>query len=480
MNNQSRRICTFLVLSLFLTIIPHTANAEMWSKQYQVDYTLGDNDNRTDARKIAINKLRMLAAGDAGKYIQGDEVLMNDKYAKGIHIATASIVSVKDIKETMTVNNAGQSVLHLAATATVDDGVLKQRIAAIRKDAALAARLADEDARVAALFERMAELNGNLAAAKETAKMYRLMGERVRVEADIQSVFGQSRKEFAPGELKAIADRYVMEQKRAEMERERAEKRAQAEADLRAAEQKIIRESKAQKRIAWLQQHFYQPLMKNTTVDAKIEQVVPSDGGGYDITAKLYWDTHMRCPVFHLKRTKINKFVHEYPFLATVIDTGTLGVFHTLYRLSKANMPELHKDEQLKAWRNDPENLKNPLFRMGGCPDETDHISLSHAYAKTHGMSYSNDTAAQYLQHHHVVIKLALTPDHGHVKYVPVFDGGFFSKNYSNDYFHSYTQFDFHVSEDEINAIEGIEATVEVQSKAESPRISGGNATVLL
>lgn len=475
MNNQSRRICTFLVLSLFLTIIPHTANAEMWSKQYQVDYTLGDNDNRTDARKIAINKLRMLAAADAGKYIQGDEVLMNDKYAKGIHIATASIVSVKDIKETTTINNAGQSVLHLAATATVDGGVLKQRIVAIRKDAALAARLEDEDARVAALFERMAELNGNLAAAKETAKMYRLMGERVRVEADIQSVFGQSRKEFAPGELKAIADRYVMEQKRAEMERERAEKRAQAEADLRAAEQKIIRESKAQKRIAWLQQHFYQPLMKNTTVDAKIEHVVPSDGGGYDITGKLYWDTHMRCPVFHLKRTKINKinkFVHEYPLLATVIDAGTLGLFHILYRLSKANMPELHKDEQFKAWRNNPENLKNPLFRMGVCPDETDYIPLSHAYAKTHGMSYSNDTAAQYLQHHRVVIKLALTPDHGHVKYVPVVVGGYLSENY--------TQFDFHVSEDEINAIEGIEATVEVQSKAESPRISGGNATVLL
>jgi len=228
---------------IILLIATTSANAERWSKQYHVDYTLGDNDNRTEARKIAINKLRMLAAADAGKYIQGDEVLVDDKYASGIHMATAAIVSIRDAKETTTINDAGQAVLHLTAMATVDDSVLKKRIDAIRKDAGLAARLADEDNRVAALFQRMAELNGNLAAAEETAKMYRLMGERVRVEADIQSIFGQSRKEFAPGELKEIADRYAAAQKKKKIEDMKAEKRAQAEEDLRNAENRILQEN---------------------------------------------------------------------------------------------------------------------------------------------------------------------------------------------------------------------------------------------
>jgi len=322
---QKHIVVQIFLLCLFIMNTPSIPIAEPWSKQYHADYTLGDNDSRATARGIALDKLRLLAAADAGKYIQGDEVLVDDKYASGIHMATAAIISIRDVRELTTINEAGQTVLHLNATAMVDDSVLRKRISAIRNDADWAARLAEEDTRVAALFERMAELNGNLAAAKETAKMYRLMGERVRVEADIQSVFGQSRKEFAPGELKVIANRYVMEKKRQETEQENAEKRAQAEDDLRDAKNRIIEETKTQNHIAWLQQYFYQPLLKNTALDVNIEQVVPAKNGGYDITAGLKWDTQMQCPAFHLQKNKLEAFEEKHPYSSFVVGLNHPG-----------------------------------------------------------------------------------------------------------------------------------------------------------
>jgi len=418
------------MIAILILLLPGFAYAGQWSRDYTVDYTFGDNDNRMSARQIALNKLRMLAAADAGKYIQGDEALVDNKYAHGIHMATAAIVSVNNIRESMRINAAGQSVLHLTATATVDDAVLKSRIASIQHDAALAHKLADEDARVAALFERMSELNDGLAAAKESAKVYRLMAERTRVQSDMHSVFSESRLEFAPGTLRAMADH-----------KEAREKELLAKKKMKQTRQKILYESGNQKRLAKIQQLFYKNILENTTVSTKIDAVTKTDGG-YDIQVAYLYNPHMGCP-------HVPEYKHDYRHhstwrpLAELLSAGIFEVYE-----------EVHFSNNLRAWaeaqRKHPKNIR---VQLQGCTLVSNDNS-----ADWNVTEYMNPEIKQYMNTHHIVLDLSFLPMHTHPKTIDIFDG-----EVLHDHSGYYEVLIVNVSDADLNTISGVESSVKVK-----------------
>jgi len=420
------------MIAILILLLPGFAYAGQWSRDYTVDYTFGDNDNRMSARQIALNKLRMLAAADAGKYIQGDEALVDNKYAHGIHMATAAIVSVNNIRESMRINAAGQSVLHLTATATVDDAVLKSRIASIQHDAALAHKLADEDARVAALFERMSELNDGLAAAKESAKVYRLMAERTRVQSDMHSVFSESRLEFAPGTLRAMADH-----------KEAREKELLAKKKMKQTRQKILYESENQKQIAKIQQLFYKNILENTTVSTKIDAVTKTDSG-YQIQLVYLYNPHMDCP--HVPDYKPPS---KWWGLGILLSAGILNI---------PGVVDMYEKEQFnkslipwaEAQRKHPKNIR---VQLQGCTlvsnDNSDNWNVT---------EYMNPEIKQYMNTHHIVLELSLLPKHTYPQTIDIFDG-----QVLHDHSGSYEVLIVNVSDADLNTISGVESSVKVK-----------------
>jgi len=420
------------MIILFILLLPGFAHAGQWSREYSVDYTFGDNDNRAAARRIALNKLRMLAAADAGKYVQGDEVLMSNQYASSIHMATAAIIAINHVRESMSINTSGQSVLHITATAAVDDDVLKNRIASIQRDAALAHTLAKEDDKVAALFERMSKLNNDLSSAKESAKVYRLMAERTRVQSDMHSVFSESRLEFAPGTLRAMADH-----------KEAREKEFLAKKKMKQTRQKILYESENQKQFAETQQLFYKKILEDTTVSTKIENVTKT-ADGYEIQVSYSYNPHMDCP--HVPEYK---HPSRWWALGTILTAGILNIYRAvdIYEQDKFT-------KKLKPWAGaQRKHSKNFRVNMGGCTLLSNDNSAD--WIVTENM---DPEIKKYMNTHHIVLELSFLPGRTHPQTIDIFDG-----EVLKDHSGFYSDLFVHVSSDELNTISGVESSIKIK-----------------
>lgn len=121
----------FPVLVL-LFIMP--AAALGWLKEYSYDFPLSDNDSRNGARSQSVERIRLMAAEEAGTYIQGTTVLAGDKLEESITQIGAAIVGVAILHDELIMDGSGRQLLRVKARADVDESVLKGRIAALRED----------------------------------------------------------------------------------------------------------------------------------------------------------------------------------------------------------------------------------------------------------------------------------------------------------------------------------------------------------
>jgi hypothetical protein len=112
-----------------------TPQSWAWSKDYQTQYLLGDNDSRLSAKQHALAQIQLQAAQEAGTYIQGSTRLINDQLEERIHQESAAVVTVEVLSERFELAANGQQKLYLAAKANVDESVLKERVRSLQIDA---------------------------------------------------------------------------------------------------------------------------------------------------------------------------------------------------------------------------------------------------------------------------------------------------------------------------------------------------------
>jgi hypothetical protein len=103
-----------------------------WSKDYQTQYVLGDNDSRLSAKQNALAQIQLQAAQEAGTYIQGSTRLVNDQLEEQIHQESAAVVTLTVLSERFELAANGQQKLYLAAKANVDESILQQRVRALQ------------------------------------------------------------------------------------------------------------------------------------------------------------------------------------------------------------------------------------------------------------------------------------------------------------------------------------------------------------
>jgi len=123
-----------MFLFMLLSAISLTTYAGQWSKQFTQDYPMGDGDSRSNARQMALEQLKVKASAEAGTYVQSMTQLQGDDLRETVQMLSASMVKVSNMREDVSVNSAGQTVFHLSATATIDEGELARRVSALQQD----------------------------------------------------------------------------------------------------------------------------------------------------------------------------------------------------------------------------------------------------------------------------------------------------------------------------------------------------------
>jgi len=122
-----------IIVALVLAVPAH---AKTWQKTITTSYTLSASDSLEMARHVIESRLRMLAAGQAGHYVQGRETLVNNHYSSRIRVDVAAVVRLKNIREKRSLDPTGRMKLTMTALAIVDEAELKHRIAAIQRGSA--------------------------------------------------------------------------------------------------------------------------------------------------------------------------------------------------------------------------------------------------------------------------------------------------------------------------------------------------------
>ena len=196
-----------LVASTLLVFAIQPAHAE-WSKQYATDYIMGDGDNRASARQAALEQIKLKASGEAGTYVQSTTTLReNGEMTENVQILSAAMVKVLASEEKLSVNRAGQAVLQIKATASLDETELVRRVEMLRQDKDKERKLKQLQSENEALRKEYAEIRAALAAKLDQAKTMELLS---RQDATVKRISenGQTMTQvFERGTLLQMASR---------------------------------------------------------------------------------------------------------------------------------------------------------------------------------------------------------------------------------------------------------------------------------
>lgn len=175
---MKNRYKTIVVAALLLAAAPLPALAD-WTKPYEVSYPMGDGDNRSSARQAALDQIRMKASSEAGTYVQSTTTLQeNGDLTENIQTISASMVSVVELDEKLTVNASGQAVLWLRANATLDESELKRRVTELQHDKDKARQVAALQSENEALRKDLAQIRQSLQNKSDPAKTAELLSRQ--------------------------------------------------------------------------------------------------------------------------------------------------------------------------------------------------------------------------------------------------------------------------------------------------------------
>jgi Flp pilus assembly protein TadD len=119
-----------MILSL-LAVSP--ARAEVRTITATGEYRMGDNDTRTDAKRLALLDAKRLALEQTGTYLEGVTEVKNLQVTKDeIRTYTAGIVEVTE-QTTQDVMEGATHILRVEVTAKIDTAAIAGQIASLRK-----------------------------------------------------------------------------------------------------------------------------------------------------------------------------------------------------------------------------------------------------------------------------------------------------------------------------------------------------------
>ncbi|MGA8864887.1 MAG: hypothetical protein WB444_13880 [Gallionella sp.] len=191
---------------LFL-LVTFPAYAE-WSKAYEVDYVMGDGDNKAGARQAAIEQIKLKASNEAGTYIQGTTTMReNGELTENVQMLSASLVKVGNTEDKLTVNASGQAVLWVKAAASLDEHELVRRVEALQQDQEKARQVKLLQAENEVLYQDLARIRAALATKSDPARTAEFLARQDSTIQRLDDNGNTITQVFARGTLLQLANR---------------------------------------------------------------------------------------------------------------------------------------------------------------------------------------------------------------------------------------------------------------------------------
>ncbi|MGH6801779.1 MAG: tetratricopeptide repeat protein, partial [Methyloceanibacter sp.] len=176
-------------------LIVSTADAEIRTITATGEYRMGDNDTRTDAKRLALLDAKRLALEEAGTYIESITQVKNfDLSKEEIRAYTAGIVEVTE-QAARDVMEGTTHIVRVDVKAKIDTDLVARQIDALRKNETVKAELLHARAEAERLRQERDALRQELAAAKSKPEVDALAQKRreVLTGADVNSLLAQAR-----------------------------------------------------------------------------------------------------------------------------------------------------------------------------------------------------------------------------------------------------------------------------------------------
>jgi hypothetical protein len=264
-----------LLITAFFLLASLPAQAVEWSKLFEVEYLMGDGDNRTSARQAALELLKVKASGEAGTYIQSTTTMhTGSEMTENIQLIGASMVKVSDVKDKLSLNQSGQAVLRVTAKATIDESELVKRVEALQQDKEKARLIKVLQAENNELFLELKKIRNALISNLDASKTAELITQQDNAVRRLTSNSLTVTQVFERGTLLQLASKNTDALSRAKLE---------------------------------LDENLFKPLLK-TPISAKVESVEEDGKGGYVAMVRLGWGVDAKKFIPTLSRYfKLNK-----------------------------------------------------------------------------------------------------------------------------------------------------------------------------
>lgn len=197
-------------VGLVIMLAPCHANAEVRTITATGEYRMGDNDTRTDAKRLALLDAKRLALEKAGTYLESVTEIKNLKVERDeLRAYTAGIVEVTE-QATKDVMEGATHIIRVAVTAKIDTAVVARQIDALRKNETARVellRLRDEKERLRKEIQAETEQLASLKSGKgKEAALSRRQQAILQAFALLHLEFGYGLE--AKGDLKGAISEY--------------------------------------------------------------------------------------------------------------------------------------------------------------------------------------------------------------------------------------------------------------------------------
>lgn len=159
------------------------------------EYRMGDNDTRTDAKRLALLDAKRLALEQAGVYIESITEVKNLDLAKEeIRAYTAGIVEVLE-QATRTMMEGESTVVRVDVKTKIDTDVVARQIDALRKNEDVRTTLLRAESEAIKLRKELGDKTHELTGAKSRAVAEAVTKQRqwLMTQADVESLMARAR-----------------------------------------------------------------------------------------------------------------------------------------------------------------------------------------------------------------------------------------------------------------------------------------------
>jgi hypothetical protein len=204
------------LLLTFLVLFPAFADAKTDTLYASITYTLGDNDSRNDAKRMAFMEAKRKLIEKAGVYIESETTLTNLQLDKDqIRSFSAAVLKIEVEQEEFQVTH-GSQILYMTVKALVDTDDVERALGKIKEDKSLQKRIVKQQQQLVEMEEKVKTLQQQLTKTepeqalqlrKERNILFEQMSETEKITFNIQATTRKAAENVKKGMTKSEVEK---------------------------------------------------------------------------------------------------------------------------------------------------------------------------------------------------------------------------------------------------------------------------------